>query len=224
MVSESEVERIKKYVPNYDSCSPGMQDWLIVVAKRLRWSKKDFLTFDRIISTPKDRRFFESLDLKANRSYYVVSNQWEFLEKFRVYYKVEGIKHKNDYIDFTSKVLLSAYEKQINNDDFNIDSMVVSNKRLLVYCHKNNNYMSDKQQAWIQGNLFASDICDRLIKGNKVLILSEYDVSEIDSLVGRMPLVKIKIGDNDLTHHGLYNALYSPKLDNDDKMNGEKIV
>lgn len=221
-MSESEVEKIRNYIGGFDNLSPNMQDWTITVAKRLKWNRKDLATYQAIVSSPKDMAFFSNLKLKANKSYYVVSNQWEFLEKFRVYYKVFGIKNTNDYIEFTNKVFLSTYEKALDDEDFNIDRMVVSNKRLLVYCHKNNNYVSDKQKAWIQGNLFASDICDRLINGSKVLILAEYEVNEIETLVGRMPLTKIKIGDSDLKHHGLYAENYKPEKKSKDRINGER--
>ena len=66
--------------------------------------------------------------------------------------------------------------------------------------------MTDKQTAWIQGNLFASDICDRLIRGSKILILSEYEVAEVEDLLRTFKLQKVKIGDYDMQFHGLYNA------------------
>lgn len=66
--------------------------------------------------------------------------------------------------------------------------------------------MTDKQTAWIQGNLFASDICDRLIRGSKILILSEYEVSEVEDLLKTFKLQKIRIRANDMKLHGLYSA------------------
>ena len=116
-----------------------------------------------------------------------------------------GDKESGKNNAFSNKVFLNSYIKEVNDDQFKIDEMIISRKRLQVYCHKNN-HMTDKQTAWVQGNLFASDICDRLIRGSKILILAEYDVEEIDNLLDSFKLRKIKIKDNDMEVHGLYNV------------------
>lgn len=208
-MNETHEDILCSLVKDYHNQKQEMKDWLNIVGQRLTWNKEDMHTFLRL--TKKDKAYLKSLDLVPNMSYYVVAPKREYLEKFRVYYTVRGPKTWNDYIAFTQKVFLSSYEKQIDNFDFKIDSLVVAQQRLLVYCHKNNNYVSDKQAAWIQGNLFSSDICDRLIQGNRVLILSEYDVKELDNLVGTLRLTKIAININKMDYQGIYDNTAAKK-------------
>ena len=205
-MSETEKNKLRKVFSDFDTYPTSKQDWLCEVCRRLSWKLQDLRTYVAIDKTPKDKRFFEKLKLNANMSYYVVSSNREFLEKFRVYFTVYGVKNRFDYIIFTKRVSLNDYKKAIDNKDFSIDELVMDSKRLLVYCHKNNSYISDRQQASVQGNLFCSDICDRLLADSKVLILAEYKIDEIENIIGQMRLTKVVIGDNDLTHHGLYKV------------------
>lgn len=200
---ESE-KMLRKVIKGYDNLSDNMKLWLDRVSNRLERNEQDFRTYLALSRSNKDMDFFDNLKLISDMSYYVVAPKREYLEKFRIYYQVYGPKNVNDLIFFSNKVFLNTYVRQTNETNFNIDEMVVSNRRLQVYCHANNN-MTDKQSAWIQGNLFASDICDRIIKGNRVLILSEYKVDEIEALLQSIRLKKIAINDNDLQFHGLYN-------------------
>lgn len=201
---EVEEKFLREIIANFDKLPENKQDWFAMVGRRLAWNEQDFRTYLKIIQSDKDVKFFGGLKLKPNMSYYVVAESREALEKFRIYYTVHGAKTFEDFIRFTQKIFLNTYVEQTSNPNCDINDMVLSGKRLLVYCHKNNKYVSDKQQAWIQGNLFCSDVCDRLIKGHKVLILAEYNIKELDDILGDIKLLKINISKTDLTNHGLY--------------------
>ena len=196
---------LRKVIKNFDDLPYNLQYWLDKVVNRVERKEQDFRTYIAMSKSAKDMKFLDGLKLKENMSYYVVSERREFLEKFRVYMQVCVPKDVSDFIVFSDKVFLNSYVRQVNEDKYSIEDMLLSHRRLQVYCHKNN-HMTDKQTAWIQGNLFASDICDRLIRGSKILILSEYEVSEVEDLLRTFKLQKVKIGDNDMQFHGLYNA------------------
>lgn len=196
---------LRKVIKNFDELPYNVQYWLDKVVNRVERKEQDFRTYLAMSKSAKDMKFLNSLKLKENMSYYVVSDRREFLEKFRVYMQVCVPKDVSDFIVFSDKVFLNSYVRQVNEDKYSIEDMLLSHRRLQVYCHKNN-HMTDKQTAWIQGNLFASDICDRLIRGSKILILSEYEVAEVEDLLRTFKLQKVKIGDNDMQFHGLYNA------------------
>ena len=196
---------LRKVIKNFDDLPYNLQYWLDKVVNRVERKEQDFRTYLAMSKSAKDMKFLDGLKLKENMSYYVVSERREFLEKFRVYMQVCVPKDVSDFIEFSDKVFLNSYVRQVNEDKYSIEDMLLSHRRLQVYCHKNN-HMTDKQTAWIQGNLFASDICDRLIRGSKILILSEYEVSEVEDLLRTFKLQKVKISDNDMQFHGLYNA------------------
>ena len=200
MYEVESVKLLKKVIKNYDDLPQNLKYWLDKVVNRTDHNESDLRTYLAMSKSNKDMAFFESLKLKKNLSYYVVSEQREFLEKFRVYLQVCVPKDVNDFISFSDKVFLNSYVRQVNDEKFNINEMLLSHRRLQVYCHKNN-HMTDKQSAWVQGNL-----CDRLIRGNKVLILAEYKVDEVEELLKSFPLKKIEIRNNDLTLQGLYKV------------------
>lgn len=220
---EKEEKFLREELRNFDQVPENVLEWLCMVGRRLSWNRTDFRVYMAITKSQKDMAFFDNLKLNPNMSYYVVSESREFLEKFRVYYTVYGAKKTSDYIKFTKKIMLNMYVRQIEDPEFSINNMILSGRRLLVYCHNKNNYVSDKQQAWIQGSLFSSDICDRLLNGNRLLILAEYNVKEIDEIVGVYRIVKIHIGKNDLTNHGMYLMNNSVVHKNDGKSNANDI-
>lgn len=204
MYEAESLKLLRKVIKKYDELPYNVKNWLDKVVNRVSRNEQDLRTYLAMSKSQKDMNFFNSLNLKSDMSYYVVSSKREFLEKFRVYMQVCSPKHLDDLVLYSDKVFLNTYVRQVKEEKFDIDEMIVANRRLQIYCHKNNN-MTDKQSAWIQGNLVASDICDRIIRGNKILVLSEYPVEEVDDLVGTIMLRKIVINDNDLQFHGLYN-------------------
>lgn len=196
---------LRKVIKNYDNLPQNVQYWMNKVVNRVDRCEQDLRTYLALSKSVKDMNYLNSLKLQSDMSYYVVADKREHLEKFRIYLQVCVPKGVNDFIAFSDKVFLNSYVRQVNDEKYNIDDMIISHRRLQVYCHKNN-HMTDKQTAWIQGNLFASDLCDRMIKGSKVLILSEYDLPEVDNLLTSFKLRKINIKNNDMELHGLYNV------------------
>jgi hypothetical protein len=201
---------LRKVIGNYDNLTDNTKAWLENVVNRLERNEQDLRTYLAMVKSDKDMSFLNSLKLTKDMSYYVVSDRREFLEKFRVYMQVCVPKTFNDYISFTEKVFLNTYVRQVNDDKFNIDELILSRKRLQIYCHKNN-HMTDKQTAWIQGNLFTSDVCDRLIRGSKLLILSEYPLDEVEDMLSSFKLRKIVIKKNDMKLHNLYTVAGNTK-------------
>lgn len=206
MTEVESLNLLRRTIKNYDELPNNTKFWLDVVVNRVGRNEQDFKTYLAMSKSNKDMTFLSNLKLNGDMSYYVVSDRREYLEKFRIYMQVCVPKTVNDYISFSDKVFLNTYVKQVHDDKFNIDEMIISRRRLQVYCHKNN-HMTDKQTAWIQGNLFTSDICDRLIRGSRILILSEYEVPEVEDLLRSFKLRKIKITEGSMNFHGLYNAV-----------------
>ena len=159
---------LRKVIKNFDDLPYNLQYWLDKVVNRVERKEQDFRTYLAMSKSAKDMKFLDGLKLKENMSYYVVSERREFLEKFRVYMQVCVPKDVSDFIVFSDKVFLNSYVRQVNEDKYSIEDMLLSHRRLQVYCHKNN-HMTDKQTAWIQGNLFASDICLFLMKSKKFI-------------------------------------------------------
>lgn len=222
-MNEQERRRMNHAIEGFNELPLGKQNWLCEVARRLRWNEEDFRTYLCIDNSARDKKFFDSLNLEYNMSYYVVSDKQEFLEKFRVYYLTNITSKREGKVFFTKRVVLNDYIKVVDDPNYSMSELTLDNKRLLVYCHKNNCYVTDKQQAWVQGNLFCSDICDRLLSGEKLLILAEYPIREIEDILGQMKLIKVLINKDDLVTHGLYKAkVIGSKTDDTDSTDRDK--
>ena len=223
-MNELERRRMNHAIEGFNELPLGKQNWLCEVARRLRWNKDDFAAYLAIDNSSRDKKFFESLKLEYNMSYYVVSEKQEFLEKFRVYYLTNVTSKREGNVFFTKRVFLNDYVKVVDDPNYSMSELTLDNKRLFVYCHKNNRYVTDKQQAWVQGNLFCSDVCDRLLSGEKLLILAEYPIQEIEDILSQMKLIKVAINNNDLITHGLYTArVIGNNIDREKSATGETI-
>ena len=70
---------LKKVIKNFDELPYNVQYWLDKVVNRVERREQDFRTYLAMSKSPKDMKFLNSLKLKENMSYYVVSERREFL-------------------------------------------------------------------------------------------------------------------------------------------------